>query len=222
MSSGPKQHPIYSLVVPIARTLLATIVALSFFTTVASLGTASFAGPATIACCIGKPGHESGSCNSGLLEPVSKPEPVPEVLHNRNLAPPTARSRKAVGVEAKAEESGHCDLHTSSAGDVPSNAAKKSETEAPSAKSEKSELPIIHTGLPAIHALSSPCSAECVACSVSYTRRPRTREQSSPSSVPRPPLLLTRSVLPSDYAQIRPQNTKWVQLPPRAPPARVS
>ena len=64
MSSGPKQHPIQSLAVSVARALLATIVALSFFTTVVSVGTASSAGSDTMACCIGKPGHESGSCSS--------------------------------------------------------------------------------------------------------------------------------------------------------------
>lgn len=221
MSSGPKQHPIRSPLVPIARALLATIVALSFFTTVASLGTASSAGTSTMACCIGKPGHESGSCSSGLLETASKPQPVPEV-RSQELASPKVRSSKLVGAEAKAKGSGHCSLHASSDVEVPSDAVEKSQPEAIPAKSEKSGFLVIHTGHPAIHALSSPCPVECAACSVSYTRRPRTREQSFLSSVARPPLHLTRSVLASDYAQIRLLNTKWVQLPPRAPPARLS
>ena len=67
MSSGPKQQPTHSPAVSVARAFLATIVALSFFTTVVSVGTASSAGLDTMACCIGKPGHESGTCSSGLL-----------------------------------------------------------------------------------------------------------------------------------------------------------
>jgi len=214
MSSGPNQYPIQSLAVPVARALLATIVALSFFTTVVSLGTAS-AGAGTMACCIGKPGHESGSCSSGLLESTTKPQPEPEVLCGQEPAPPTARSSKAIVVEAEAEDGGHCSLHAPSARDVTSDSSRQPNPEATPTKSEKSELSVIHT-------LSSDCSAECVGCSVNYTRRPRPREQSIASSVARPRLLLTRRVLPSDYPQIKPQNTKCVQLRPRAPPAHLS
>jgi hypothetical protein len=215
MSSGPKQRPIRSLAVPVARALLATIVALSFFTTVVSLSAASSAGAGTMACCIGKPGHEAGSCNSGLLEPARKPQHEPEVLCGPETAPATARSSKAIDVEAEAEEGGHCNLHSPSARDVTSNAAMQSGPEATSAKSEK-------PGFPRIHTLSSPCSAECGTCSVSYTRRPRPREQTTLSSVARPHLHLTRRVLPGDFPPIKTLNTKWVQLRPRAPPARLS
>lgn len=211
MSSGPKQHPIQSLAVTVARALLTIVVALSFFTTVVSVGSASSAGAASMACCIGKPGHESGSCRTGLLDPARKPPPEPEVLCGQDPAPPTARSIKATDVGAEAVDGGHCNLHASSAGDVASNSAKQSEPEATSAKSEKSDLPYIHI-------LSSPCPAECGTCSVSYTR-PRPREQSNLSSLAGPRLRFTRRVLPGDYPKINTQNAKWMQLRPRAPPA---
>ena len=212
MSSGPIQHPIQSLAVTVSRALLAIVVALSFFTTVVSVGTASSAGAATMACCIGKPGHESGSCSTGLLEPVRKPQLDPEVLCGQDPAPPpTARSLKGTDVEAEAVDGGHCSLHAPSAGDVPSDSAKRSEPEATLAKSEKSNLPDIHI-------LSSPCPGECGTCSVSYTRRPRPREQSTLSSPARPRLHLTRRDPLSDYPQINTRNAKWMQLRPRAPP----
>lgn len=214
MSSGPKEHPIQFLAVPVARAVLAAIVALSFFTTVVSLPNASSAAPGAMACCIGKPGHESGSCSIGLLKTAQKPEPEREILCGQELAPPTEPSIKSIDVEAEAG-GGHCNLHTQSIGDVTSDSTKQSAPEATSARSNKS-------GLPGIHTLSSPCPAECGTCPVSYTRRPRPHEQSTLSSAARPRLHFTRRVIPSDYPQIKALSTKWLQLRPRAPPARLA
>lgn len=207
MSSGPRQHPIQSLAVPVARAILASILALSFFTTIAPLGSAS---AGLMACCIGKPGHESGSCSSGLLQPARKAQPEPELLCGQEPAPTTARSIKTI----EAEDGAHCSLHARSAGDVPADSTKQTEPEATSVKSET-------PGFPRIHTVSSSCSAEC-ATSMSYTRRPRQREQSTLSSPARPRLHLTRRALTTDYPQIKTQNTKWVQLRPRAPPAHLA
>lgn len=214
MSSGPKHNPIQTLTVAVARSLLAAIVALSFFTTVVSIGTAASPVGPGMACCIGKPGHESGSCRSGILEPVSKLQPEPEVLCGQEPAPTATRSSKAVSVKPQAEEGGHCNLHASPAGDIISDSTRQSE---PEATSDKSAEP----GFTVIHALSTPCSAECGTCSVSYTRRPRPREQSTLSSPARPRLHLTASILLSDFPQVKILDTKCVQLRPRAPPARL-
>ncbi|MCM3902935.1 MAG: hypothetical protein ND866_14610 [Pyrinomonadaceae bacterium] len=216
MSLNPRQRPIQSLAVPVVRALLVIVVASSFFTAVVSLGTASSAGAATMACCIGKSGHESGSCSTGLLQTARKPQPEPEVLCGQEPATTAkAVSIKTIDVQAEAKDGGHCSLQTPSADDVTSDSAKQSEPEATSAKSEKPDLPDIHI-------LSSPCPAECGICSVSYTRRPRPREQSTLASTARPRLHLTRRVLPSANPQINTLNAKWTQLRPRAPPARLS
>lgn len=214
MSSGPKQHPIQFLAVPVARTVLAGIVTLSFLATVVSLSTTSSAAPGAMACCIGKPGHESGSCSTGLLDTTREPQPESEILCGQQPAQPIALSIKVIDFEAEAE-GGHCNPHTQSTGEVPSDSTKQSEPEATSAKSKKS-------GLPGIQTLSSPCPAKCGTCSVSFTRRPRPREQSTLSSAARPRLHFTRRVIPSDYPQIKTLNTKWMQLRPRAPPARLA
>jgi hypothetical protein len=209
MSSGSRPRPFRSQAVRVSRALIAILIASSFFTTVVSFGAASSAGAATMACCIGKPGHESGSCSSGLLEPV-KTQPEPEVLCGQEPAPPSTTAIKIINVEDEAADGGHCNLHALS-GDKPTDPAKQSEPEASSTNSEKSNLP-------GIYALTSPCPAECGTCSVNYTRRPRPREQSTLSSPTRPCLHLTRRVLTSEDPQVTTLDTKWMQLRPRAPP----
>jgi hypothetical protein len=211
MSSDPRQHLIQALTVPLARSVLAIVLALSFLTTVVSFNTASSAATGTMACCIGKPGHETGSCKTGLVEPARTPQPEPEILCGQEPAPPTAPPIDPIDIEAEAAGGGHCSLHPQSPGDVPSNSEKHAEPEAVSVKSRK-------TSPLAIHALTTPCPAECGTCSVSYTRRPRPREHTTLSSSARPCLHLTRRVLTTDDPHVNTLNTKWMQLRPRAPP----
>jgi hypothetical protein len=213
MSSGPKHYSILSPAVSAVRALLVTILGLSFFATVVPLSIASSAEAGLMACCIGKPGHESGSCSSGLLQPTAEPQPEPE-LSSDDSSSPGDDSNTAVG-DTESEEGSHCNLHASAAGDVTSDAARQSETATPSRKAD--EFSFVR-----IHALSTPCSSECGPCSVSYTRRPRPREQATNSSVARPHFHLTNSLPPSEYPPIKPLNMKWVQLRPRAPPERLS
>ena len=70
-----------------------------------------------------------------------------------------------------------------------------------------------------IHALNAPCPMECGTCSVSNVRRPRPREQSCLTHAPRPPAALLSRLSREQAPQKRTLNTKWLQLPPRAPPA---
>lgn len=48
-----------------------------------------------MACCMGKPGHEPGSCSSGLLEASNKPQPEPEILCGQKPVAATGKSRPA-------------------------------------------------------------------------------------------------------------------------------
>ncbi len=57
-----------------ARFLVASIVAVSFLITAAPLGTASSDETGVMACCVGKAGHEGGSCSSGLLASATEPQ----------------------------------------------------------------------------------------------------------------------------------------------------
>jgi hypothetical protein len=224
MSSGPKQHLIRSLAVSVCRALLATLVAVSFFATTVSVGAASSGAAGMMACCIGKTGHDSGSCSSGLLVPVKKPQPEPEVLCGQETgapetlstppAPAKAASSKISDAGVEVADGGHCNLHSPSTRDVTSASPRQSHPEATSVKYETAERRVMH-------ALSNPCSTDCGACSVSYAR-PRPREHSNLSSLARPRLHLTSPLPPSEYPQIKPLKTNLVQLRPRAPPAHCS
>jgi hypothetical protein len=70
-----------------------------------------------------------------------------------------------------------------------------------------------------IHAISRTCPGECGMCSVSYTRRPRPREQSALSFAAQPRLPPVRPFSPGDNQQTSTLSAKCLQLQPRAPPA---
>jgi hypothetical protein len=76
VKSDPKQFWMQTRVALVARVFLASIVAASFLTTLAPLGAASSDEIGLMDCCVGKAGHEGGSCSSGLL--ASSTEPAPE------------------------------------------------------------------------------------------------------------------------------------------------
>jgi hypothetical protein len=73
--SDPKQFWIQTRAALVARVFLASIVAASFLITLAPLGAASSDDSGLMACCVGKAGHEGGSCSSGLLAPSTEPQP---------------------------------------------------------------------------------------------------------------------------------------------------
>ncbi len=65
--SDSKQFSMQTRAALVARVLLASLVAASLLTTLASLSTVSSAETGVMACCVGKTGHEGGSCSSGIL-----------------------------------------------------------------------------------------------------------------------------------------------------------
>ena len=105
--SDPKQFWMQTRAALVARVLLAAIVAASFLITLAPLGAASSEAMGLMDCCVGKAGHEEGSCSSGVL--ASSTEPQPEVFDDADEsgAPPSnvtsilmrwsTRSRPSVG-----------------------------------------------------------------------------------------------------------------------------
>lgn len=73
--SDPKQVWMQTRAALVARVFLASIVAASFLITVAPLGAASSDESGLMDCCVGKAGHEGGSCSSGLLASSTEPQP---------------------------------------------------------------------------------------------------------------------------------------------------
>jgi hypothetical protein len=222
---GQGQQRVQSRAVSVGRPVLAAIMALSFLAVLLPLG-ASAGSSGLKACCIGKAGHETGSCSTGLIESGGQTE-VPEV------SPPKARSKSFANVKGGVGAGEHCSLHASTSGEADAMATKPepvsasneaAEPLAPSNTSEESQLVASSnkSNSLSIHSVSNTCPNECGMCSVSYTRRPRPREQSTQSSIAAPRLPSVILVFTGDDQQVRLMNWKWSQLQPRAPPALLA
>jgi len=73
MKSRANKRSFNSRAVFLSRTLVATILAVSFLTSVAPLVRSAAFHPCKMACCVGKQTHAEGSCSSGLVASRSKP-----------------------------------------------------------------------------------------------------------------------------------------------------
>ncbi len=205
----------------VARLLVASIVTASFLITVAPLGTASSAATGTMDCCIGKPGHETGSCATGLPASSEKSHFESPASFDNDPAAPSAFSL-AVVAEAGAGE--HC--HSPAAGTpAPTHTIfAGAETTSTTTELESGTLivaaaagPTAESELTGVPSVSQPCPKNCSACATILTQRPR--EQSALSFAARPHALLVRRLSPINDLQIRPLNRKWLHLLPRGPPA---
>ena len=205
MNKGPSQQRAQSRSVSIGRPVLAAILALSFLTALLPLSV-SAGSTGLKACCIGKAGHESGSCSTGLIKSGAQTR-VPEV------SPPKERSNLFAKVKGGAGAGDLC--HPSANIDSQTDV-----TEAENAAEQFESTSTSHAGDSlSIHSVRSTCPAECGACSVSYTRRPRPREQSTQSALVTPRLPSLILVFVRDDQQAHLLNWKYSQLQPRAPPA---
>ena len=202
MKVGPDQQRVQSRVMLIGRAVLAASLALSFLAVLVPLGRAS--GSGLMACCVGKAGHESGSCSTGLIESGGQTQ-VPQ-------APlPKTRSGRFANVKGGVGSGEHCSHTTandqSAVAEAPKTTEKSESTSASNTSSSSS-----------IHSVTTTCPGECGTCSVSYTRRPRPREQSTQSSIGSPRLSSLIVIFISNNQQARFLDSKWSQLQPRAPP----
>jgi hypothetical protein len=222
MNKGPFQQRAQSRAVSIGHPVLAAILTLSFLAVLLPLG-ASADNSGLRACCIGKAGHETGSCSTGLIQSDGQTQVL-------EVSPPKAKSKSFANVKGGAGAGEHCSLHASTGDDPDAMEASKpepvaasneaAELFAPSNTSEESQPVTSTNGFDSlsIHSVSNTCPNECGACSVSYTRRPRPREQSTQSSIVTPRLPSLILVFTGDHQQARLMNWKWSQLQPRAPP----
>jgi len=220
--SDPRQYWIRPRATPIARLLVAAIVALSFLVTVLPLGTTS-AETGTMDCCVGKPGHESGSCATGLLSSAKNSQSASPVSHDHDSASP---SEFSLAVVAGAGAGEHCGLQAPSAAaltaatkglDAPEVMLAESELASGLLTVEATAVPAAEPELPGVRTVSKPCSEKCGACSTSITR-----QQSTLSFAAKPQIPSVRRFSPGNDLQIRPLNRKWLHLRPRAPPAKSS
>src|SRR5688572_4260575 len=100
--SDPKQFWMQTRAALVARVFLASIVAASFLITVAPLGAASSAEIGLMDCCVGKAGHEGGSCSSGLL--ASSTEPQPEESNDTEDSSSSILVEAGGGIHAQSDE----------------------------------------------------------------------------------------------------------------------
>ena len=187
--------------------MVASLAMLSLLSLFLPLSRASADNSGVKACCIGKAGHDSGSCSTGLLKAANVE------FHVNLLVERTAKKKLFANVKAGAGADGHCGSQASSTDEIEAASAAPIE-DASEALSEAAAEPPLN-----IHAVSNTCPNECGTCSVSYTRRPRPREQSTLSSVVRSPSTPLIRLIVSDQCSVRELNFKWSQSPSRAPPA---
>ena len=221
MKSYPRLFWISRRATPIARLLVAALVALSFLVTVVPLGASSSAAAGTMDCCVGKPGHEAGSCATGLLESAKTSQSAVPSSFDRD---PSSTSDFSLVVVAGAGAGEHC--HASAAVTAtltntvfagPEARLRPPELELDSVTVEATPVTTAESLHPGAHSVSRPCKENCAACSTSLTRRPR--EQSALSFAARPQMPSVRRQSPINDLQIRPLNRKWLHFRPRAPPA---
>ena len=205
MKAGPGQQRVQSRAMSIGRPVVAAILALSFLSVLLPLSV-SAGSTGLKACCIGKSGHESGSCSTGLIKSGAQTRVL-------EVSPPKERSNRFAKVKCGAGAGDHC--HPSANID-----SQPDVTEAENATEQFESTSTSRVGDSlSIHSVRSTCPAECSACSVGYTRRPRPREQSTQSALVTPRLPSLILVFVGDDQQARLLNWKWSQLQPRAPPA---
>ena len=100
--SDPKHVWMQTRAALVARVFLASIVAASFLITLAPLGAASSDASGLMDCCVGKAGHEGGSCSSGLL--ASSTEPQPEESDDAEHSSASILVEAGGGIHAQSDE----------------------------------------------------------------------------------------------------------------------
>lgn len=205
MNADPAQQRVRSRAISIGRSVLAAILALSFLAGLVPLSNESAGSASLRACCIGKSGHESGSCSTGLIASGTQ-------TRGLEVSPPKERSNRFAKVKGGAGAGDHC--HPPAKID-----SQRAVTEAENSTEQFESTSTSHAGDSlSIHSVKSTCPTECGTCSVSSTRRPRPREQSTQSAIVTPRLPSQFLVVIGDRQQARLLNWKWSQLQPRAPP----
>jgi hypothetical protein len=183
----------------IARTILATMLALVLLSGIAPLSSLSSAHQCRMACCAHKPPHAEGSCSVAFAvedEGESADEQGEEHAAHSHHAHDV--SGAASGKMASAEHDGakhHWAQHSSSG------------------KKSSPTLNVVS------QVMTTPCSPECSARALASTQLPRPREAAAMSVAgnPRPPPLLR---FKKEFSRrLSPSAERRRQIQPRAPPS---
>jgi hypothetical protein len=184
----------------IARTILATLLALALLSGVAPLSSLSRSHQCRMACCAGKPPHAEGSCSVAFAaaederEPADAPEGEAQAAHSHHAhdASSSASMKMASSDQDVAE-------HPTS--QLSSLSKKSSPT-----------LKVVS------QVLTTPCSPECLAGALASTQLPGQRDAAamSPAGNPRPPTIIR---FRKEFSTVlSPSAERRRQIHPRAPP----
>lgn len=226
MNAGTSQQRVQSRAMSIGRAVVAAILALSFLAVLVPLSNASTGSSGLRACCIGKAGHESGSCSTGLIESGGRTRVL-------GVSPPKAQSKSFANVKGGAGAGEHCSLHASTGAEnsiakapIPEPPSTPEDVAEPTKPSETEESETASTSHASdslsVHAVGSTCPGECGTCSVNYTRRPRPREHSTLSSTTRPRSTSLVRFFVSDHQPVGALNLEFSLLHPRPPPTFIA
>lgn len=184
----------------IARTILATLLALALLSGIAPLSSLSRSHQCRMACCAGKAAHAEGSCSVAFAV-EDEGEAADTLREEEHFAHGGHQAHDAAGAATmKMASSDHegAEHHTQH---LPSR--------------DESSSPTLNV---VSQILTTPCSSECLAGALASTQLPRPREVAamSPAGNPRPPTIVRFT---KEFSiELSPSAERRRQLQPRAPP----
>jgi len=172
-------QPGHATIAFLSRLLVSAAIVVSLLSALVPFSAASSAHLCTMECCVGKAPHLAGECSTDLMKGLPQPTYEQEVLCGLHLDEVThlTAARPALTPIIKADAGQRETGHPGSCGD-----AAASEQSAPAEPTDSNPSPTSGTSLTSRAAsisplsLTSPCSAECGACSGGSVRQPRPRD----------------------------------------------
>lgn len=186
----------------LARITLATMLLLVLLAGAVPFSSLSSSHECGMACCAGKPSHMAGSCSTALIDEEHEAETPAEPNDDDDAHSAHGHNMRLSGATSQADTSNK--LHQST-GRTSARYLKSGIKESPPTASVHSQ------------AMTTPCSPECAAASVStQVRRPRDPAAASINLRPRPP---TSYLLAGCFTVPSPKSAEGRRLShPRAPP----
>ena len=192
MTSDQKQSWMTIMLLAVAQRLVALVLTASCLITIAPFTTAFSTATGTMACCTGKTDHDGGSCPSGLFGSSNK--------HH--------------------EASSHSEGPTDSVFEV--SAGIHAQPSEPSSQAQAHDHVRQDAGRVTVASIARDCAGECGACSTSFNRQPRPREQSTLATKARPRLQTSSRLCDDVDSLCNTLQSVTTQLRPRAPPPGLS
>lgn len=191
------------------RSLIAAGLVVSLLSTVIPFSAASSVHWCTMECCVGKPPHAAGACDTNLMKSAPRESHDAEAfcgLHRHNLNRSAARSaaRKYGAVATSQHRS--CGHRIDSAND--------------GAAPETTGSASAHSPSVAAPSMTTPCTDDCGAGSISFVRKPRPRAAPAARAGQARPLDI--QVFQVSFQKNTPLPGHYQQSQPRGPPVSLS